>query len=67
MFDFNDVISCAEKLPITKRSILKVISMFFDPMDLICPIVLQAKLLFKRICFIKSGWDDEVSPDIVAE
>ena len=28
---------------------------------------MQAKLLFKRLCSVKSGWDDEVSPDILAD
>ena len=49
VFDFNDMIACAESLPVTKRLVLRVSAMFFDPLGLICPIVLQAKLLFKRV------------------
>ena len=30
--------------------------MFFDPLGLICPIVLQSKLIFKTLCMNKLNW-----------
>ena len=41
--------------------------MFFDPLGLISPIVLQAKLLFKRLCSQKLDWDESVSPDVLVD
>ena len=32
--------------------------MFFDPLGLICPLVLQVKLLFKDACISNVKWDD---------
>ena len=31
---------------------------FFDPLRLIFPIVLQIKILFKEVCALKCTWDD---------
>jgi len=67
VFDFEEILSCAENLPFIKRSILKVSAMFFDPFGLMCPIVLQTKLLNKRLCFEKLDWDEPVSPDVLVD
>ena len=67
VFDFGEVVSMAENLSVTKRSILKISAMFFDPLGVISPIVLQFKLLFKRLCCIKSDWDNEVPPDVSSD
>ena len=40
-FEFSDIINIASKLNVTKRNILKVSAMFFDPLGLIFPILLQ--------------------------
>ena len=58
IFTFSDIIETAESLPVTKRNILKISAMFFDPLGLICPLVLQVKLLFKEACILSVKWDD---------
>ena len=35
-------------------------NMFFVPLSILCPIALQAKLIFKKICILKTGWYSEV-------
>ena len=52
IFMFSDIIEIAEPLPVTKRNILKISAMFFDPLGLICPLVLQVKLLLKVACML---------------
>ena len=37
--------------------------MFFDPLSLICPILLQPKLLFRNIVIQKCQWDTKVNID----
>ena len=60
IFEFNNVIDAAEKLNVTKRNILKLSAMFFDPLGIISPLVLQVKLMFKDICLLKFSWDDNL-------
>ena len=64
VFEFNDIINIASKLNVTKRNILKVSTMFFDPLGLICPILLQPKLLFRNIAIQKCQWDTKVNIDV---
>ena len=59
-FEFNNVIDAGEKLNITKRNILKLSAMFFDPLGIISPLALQAKLIFKEVCLLKFSWDDNL-------
>ena len=38
--------------------------MFFGPLGLICPILLQSKLLFRNIVIQKYQWDTKVNIDV---
>ena len=58
IFEFNNAIDA--KLNVTKRNILKLSAMLFDPLGIISPLVLQAKLIFKDICMLKFFWDDNL-------
>ena len=64
MFNFDEIVSFASTLTVTKRNILKITKMFFDPLGFLCPIFLQAKLIFNKICISRTGWDSEVPVEI---
>ena len=64
MFEFSDIINIASKLNVTKRNILKVSAMFLDPLGLICPILLQPRLLFRNIEIQKCHWNTKVNIDV---
>lgn len=52
------------KAKITKRHILSVISQIFDPLGLIGPCIIEAKVLMQKLWMDKSSWDEVVSTDI---
>ena len=58
--EFNNVVDAAEKLNVTKRNILKLSAMFFDPLGIISPLVLQSKLIFKDVRLLKFSWEDNL-------
>ena len=60
VFTFDEIVSFSSTLAVTKRNILKITNMFFDPLGFLCPIFLSAKLIFNKICILKTGWDSEV-------
>ena len=66
-FDVSNIAELALKLSCTKRNILRISAMFFDPFGLISPIVLQTKFFFKQLCNLKVNWDDPVPDDILNE
>ena len=61
VFEFSNIIEIANETHPTKRDILKFIGMFFDPLSLISTIVLQPKLLFKKLC--QYDWDSILSAE----
>ena len=47
----------AKALPSTKRSLLSVLASLFDPLGLISPVNVFAKILFQEVCKQKIDWD----------
>ena len=48
-------------VPATKRGVVKMTATIFDPLGLISPYLLQAKLLIQKLWALKMDWDDEVT------
>ncbi|XP_062704418.1 uncharacterized protein LOC134286764 [Aedes albopictus] len=44
----------------TKRSILSAIARLFDPLGIISPIVVTAKIIMQELSLLKTGWDAPV-------
>lgn len=53
-----------ENLQATKRNILSVISRVFDPLGLIGPVVVRAKVILQRLWSENLDWDDKVSDEL---
>ena len=51
----------------TKRGVLSTLAMSFDPLGLISPIGVHAKILFQELCIGKLDWDDPIPEDKVAK
>ncbi|XP_043487517.1 uncharacterized protein LOC122514647 [Polistes fuscatus] len=54
----------ADPSKVTKRVILSEISQLFDPLGLLGPVVINAKLMMQRLWQLKSTWDEDVPADI---
>ena len=44
----------------TKRGVLKTVSSIFDPLGMVAPFILRAKILLQQLWEQKLGWDDEL-------
>ncbi|XP_071109438.1 uncharacterized protein [Haliotis cracherodii] len=44
----------------TRRNILSVVSSVYDPLGIVSPFILKAKILLQDICRERLDWDDEV-------
>ncbi|XP_062531657.1 uncharacterized protein LOC134201239 isoform X1 [Bombyx mori] len=64
-FYFNNMQINVSMEPITKRSILSNVSQIFDPLGLLSPVIIVAKVLLQQLWLLKMGWDDTV-PDHIA-
>lgn len=50
---------------ITKRSILSTVSQIYDPLGLLCPVVIVAKMLLQKLWLCKVQWEDPLPSDVV--
>ena len=48
---------------LTRRGLLSVVSSVYDPMGLVCPFVVRAKMIFQDECKYSKEWDDPLSPE----
>ena len=64
IFNFEKIINTANSLDFTKHNVLKITAMFYDPIGLLCLIVLQLKLLFTKIYRKITDWDSLLNADI---
>ena len=55
-----------KKHTITKRNILSTISQLFDPLGLVNPVIVTAKILIQRLWSIKLDWDTIVPMQIIS-
>ncbi|XP_062528624.1 uncharacterized protein LOC119628383 isoform X1 [Bombyx mori] len=62
MLSFSINIDICSK--ITKRHVLSVVSQIFDPLGLVSPCVVEAKILMQRLWIDKYNWDDVVSQEL---
>lgn len=51
---------------VTKRIILSVISQIYDPLGLLSPAIILAKVMLQRLWLCKVGWDDNLPQDILS-
>ena len=64
VFDFQEIAANALNLPPTKWNVLKICTTFFDPLGVLSTIALQAKLIFKELCFNRYEWNTDIDHDI---
>lgn len=61
---FYYTISISSVNPVTKRSILAITASIFDPMGLIGPCVIKAKLILQTLWQLGLNWDESVPMDL---
>ncbi|XP_043604824.1 uncharacterized protein LOC122577568 [Bombus pyrosoma] len=52
---------------VTKRSISSVIARIYDPLGLLAPVIVRAKILLQRVWSLKVDWDESLPADLHSE
>ena len=63
MFDFTNITGLCNTLEPTKRNILRIQGMFYDPIGLISPITLSIKIILQKLIEPKFEWDTNIDAD----
>ena len=53
--------------PVTRRAILSTVSSIFDPLGLVCPVLLGGRKILQQLCRDGCSWDDPISDDLERE
>ena len=53
--------------PNSRRGVLSTMAAVFDPLGLIAPVVMKAKMLLQGLCKLKMDWDQELVGQTLAE
>ena len=64
VFRFDWLDEFAKELILNKRTVLKVVAKFYDPLGLISPLFITIKTLFRDLCKLKIGWDDPLDEEL---
>ena len=55
---------CSSTIPLTKRNVLKRIAILFDPLGLVSPFVIVAKMLLQELWSRRYDWDDVIVDEV---
>ena len=61
MFEFTPHV---KEKPSTKRGILSTVSSLYDPLGLVSPVTLTAKLILQQLCRQRIPWDEKIDEEI---
>lgn len=59
----SDDLSCIPR-KLTRRLVLEQVMKLYDPLGVLCPFTLQAKILLRRTWELKLGWDEPLPDDL---
>ena len=50
IYDFKEIFELAHLLPLTKRNLLRILAIYYDPLGMLQPIIIKMKTVFQQIC-----------------
>ena len=63
-FDFKEIALRASEKEAIKRNVLSVTAGVFDPLGILSPVTVSAKILFQELCVSKIDWDEQLPREI---
>lgn len=60
-------VNVAESDRITRKQMLSTVASCFDPLGLVCPMIVAGKILFQDATRLKYGWDDDIPSEMLSD
>ena len=64
VFNFKEICDFSKTLNTTKRNVLKILTMFCDPIGFLQPIIINLKITFQKLCKLELSWDEDIPEDL---
>lgn len=55
----------ADEKPVTKRMVLSQVAKIFDPLGLVAPVIVEAKIIMQQLWASSVGWDEPLDGEIL--
>ena len=65
-FDLTTFAGQALEGTLTKQNLLSTTAQFYDPLDLLSPVILPLKYMFQEICRLKIDWNEPLPEDLTS-
>ncbi|XP_069989477.1 uncharacterized protein [Penaeus vannamei] len=52
--------SCLGDKPLTRRGVLSIVASIYDPLGMVAPLTLPAKMILQDMCQMQIGWDENM-------
>ena len=67
IFDVSALAKLALDLRPMKRNVFSLVGKFYDPLGFLSPVIIKFKILFQKLCQLKSGWDEVIPEELMGE
>lgn len=61
--DIFSIRTVEKQSPPTKRGLLSMLASVYDPLGMVSPVVVVAKIIFQSECRLSKGWDEKLSAE----
>ncbi|KAI4882679.1 hypothetical protein NFI96_029603, partial [Prochilodus magdalenae] len=58
---------CLKDKPPTRRNILSIVGSLYDPLGILAPVILPAKMILQELCRLKIGWDELIPEHVMRQ
>ena len=65
LIGFEEIVAAARALTPTKRSIVSLVGLFYDPIGFLAPVVIHFKIYLQELCRAKIDWDEPLPADLL--
>lgn len=64
-YEVNNIIDLAESLKPCKRTVLRILQKVYDPLGMLSPYLITAKVLLQMLCRLNLSWDQPLEEDFI--
>lgn len=67
VFNIQDICNAAEVVDPTKRTVIGIVSRFYDPLGVLAPLTIRFKIFFQKVCVKRVDWDQPLMGELLQE
>ena len=66
-YNTQEIVNLASNSKPTKRNVLKILQKVYDPLGMVSPFLITAKILFQELCKLNLSWNEELPENLLIQ